>query len=122
MSVIVGLSMSACGSGTDSSSPTADTATAAVADLREKAKDAYIFTYSLVMNYRTMYKQAIECAASLEGNRNYRVTFPAGQEPPVRGFWSLTLYNDKHLFHPNALNAIRWAPITRTSNAATTAP
>jgi hypothetical protein len=21
----------------------------------------------------------------------------------VRGFWSLTLYNDKHLFHPNDL-------------------
>ncbi|RDH74246.1 DUF1254 domain-containing protein [Mycolicibacterium moriokaense] len=40
---------------------------------------------------------------SLQGNRNYRVTFPAGGEPPVRGFWSLTLYNDKHLFHPNDL-------------------
>ena len=22
----------------------------------------------------------------------------------MRGFWSLTLYNDKHLFHPNDLN------------------
>lgn len=42
--------------------------------------------------------------APLEGNRNYRVTFAAGQEPPVRGFWSLTLYNDKHFFHPNPLN------------------
>ena len=29
---------------------------------------------------------------------------PPGQTPPVRGFWSLTLYNDKHLFHPNPLN------------------
>jgi hypothetical protein len=38
----------------------------------------------------------------LQGNRNYRVTFT--EEPPVRGFWSLTLYNDKHLFHPNDLN------------------
>ena len=26
-----------------------------------------------------------------------------GQEPPVNGFWSLTLYNDQHLFHPNDL-------------------
>jgi hypothetical protein len=23
--------------------------------------------------------------------------------PPVKGFWSLTLYNDRHLFNPNAL-------------------
>jgi hypothetical protein len=23
--------------------------------------------------------------------------------PPVKGFWSLTLYNEYHLFHPNAL-------------------
>ena len=22
----------------------------------------------------------------------------------MRGFWSLTVYNDKHLFHPNSLN------------------
>ncbi|MHC9295194.1 DUF1254 domain-containing protein [Mycobacterium sp. LTG2003] len=42
--------------------------------------------------------------APLNGNRSYRVTFPAGQEPPVKGFWSLTLYNDKHFFHPNQLN------------------
>jgi len=42
--------------------------------------------------------------APLEGGRNYKVTFPVGQEPPVNGFWSLTLYNDKHLFSPNRLN------------------
>jgi hypothetical protein len=24
--------------------------------------------------------------------------------PPVRGFWSLTLYNEHHFFHPNGLN------------------
>lgn len=40
----------------------------------------------------------------LSGASNYSVTFAAGQEPPVQGFWSLTLYNDKHLFHPNSLN------------------
>lgn len=40
----------------------------------------------------------------LSGASSYSVTFPAGQEPPVNGFWSLTLYNDKHLFHPNELN------------------
>jgi hypothetical protein len=52
--------------------------------------------------------------APLDGNRNYRVTFPAGQEPPVRGFWSLTLYNDKHLFHPNQMN--RYSVGTKNKN------
>ncbi|AVA34135.1 hypothetical protein ACUXAV_003344 [Cupriavidus metallidurans] len=41
--------------------------------------------------------------AALNGASNYEIVFPAGQEPPVNGFWSLTLYNDKHLFHPNNL-------------------
>jgi hypothetical protein len=39
----------------------------------------------------------------LEGGSTYEITFPAGEEPPVNGFWSLTLYNDKHLFHANEL-------------------
>jgi hypothetical protein len=39
----------------------------------------------------------------LDGKSTYAVTFPKGQTPPVNGFWSLTLYNDKHLFHPNNL-------------------
>ena len=34
----------------------------------------------------------------------YTVTFPKGQVPPVKGFWSLTLYNDLKFFHPNPLN------------------
>ena len=42
--------------------------------------------------------------AQLHGANGYAVTFPAGQTPPVRGFWSMTLYNDKHLFHANPLN------------------
>jgi hypothetical protein len=41
--------------------------------------------------------------AKLDGNSSYAVTFPAEQEPPVEGFWSLTLYNQHHFFHPNAL-------------------
>lgn len=39
----------------------------------------------------------------LEGSKTYSVTFAAGQEPPVKGFWSLTLYNEHHFFHPNDL-------------------
>ncbi len=42
--------------------------------------------------------------ARLDGSKAYAITFAAGQEPPVNGFWSLTLYNDKHLFHSNPLN------------------
>jgi len=41
--------------------------------------------------------------AKLDGNSSYTVTFPVGQEPAVEGFWSLTLYNQHHFFHPNAL-------------------
>lgn len=39
----------------------------------------------------------------LVGSGNYELTFAAGQEPPVNGFWSLTLYNEHHFFHPNDL-------------------
>jgi hypothetical protein len=39
----------------------------------------------------------------LSGRNSYEITFAKGQLPPVKGFWSLTLYNDLHLFHPNAL-------------------
>lgn len=50
----------------------------------------------------------------LEGSKSYSVTFAAGQEPPVNGFWSLTLYNDKHLFSPNPLN--RYSLGTKNKN------
>jgi len=39
----------------------------------------------------------------LIGSHSYAVTFPPNQLPPVRGFWSLTLYNEHHFFHPNEL-------------------
>jgi hypothetical protein len=31
------------------------------------------------------------------------VTFAKDQTPPVRGFWSLTLYNEHHFFVPNEI-------------------
>ena len=40
----------------------------------------------------------------LSGDSLYAIRFPAGQLPPVDGFWSLTMYNEHHFFHPNALN------------------
>jgi hypothetical protein len=39
----------------------------------------------------------------LDGASSYTVTFPKGQLPPVKGFWSLTMYNPEHFFYPNAL-------------------
>jgi hypothetical protein len=39
----------------------------------------------------------------LVGKSSYEVTFPKGQLPPVKGFWSLTVYNPEHFFYPNAL-------------------
>jgi hypothetical protein len=40
----------------------------------------------------------------LEGKSSYAVTFWKGQLPPVRGFWSLTIYNPEHLFYANEMN------------------
>jgi hypothetical protein len=37
----------------------------------------------------------------LSGQSSYTITF--AKVPPVKGFWSLTLYNSVHMFHPNAL-------------------
>ena len=39
----------------------------------------------------------------LDGKSSYSVTFANDQLPPVKGFWSLTLYNPRHFFYPNAL-------------------
>ena len=39
----------------------------------------------------------------LVGKSSYEVTFPKGQLPPAKGFWSLTVYNPEHFFYPNAL-------------------
>jgi len=39
----------------------------------------------------------------LHSGSRYTVTFASGQLPPVKGFWSLTLYNEHHFFEPNAI-------------------
>ena len=41
--------------------------------------------------------------APLDGKNEYKITFPAGALPPVKGFWSLTLYNEQHFFNPNPM-------------------
>jgi hypothetical protein len=40
----------------------------------------------------------------LYGQDAYSITFAKGELPPVKGFWSLTLYDEEHFFHPNPLN------------------
>lgn len=40
----------------------------------------------------------------LDGNSNYTITFPAGQLPPAKYFWSLTMYDNAHqLLVPNEI-------------------
>jgi len=38
------------------------------------------------------------------GERKYVVRFEKGELPPVKGFWSLTMYDASYFFVPNALN------------------
>jgi hypothetical protein len=53
---------------------------------------------------RYIYTDFDSSGKRLSGDNAYKVTFPRGQTPPVSGFWSLTLYNEQHLFSPNSLN------------------
>lgn len=39
-----------------------------------------------------------------EGSNKYVMRFPKGQLPPVEGFWSLTMYDDKYFFVSNPIN------------------
>jgi hypothetical protein len=52
---------------------------------------------------RYFYQDLDAAGERLNGTRRYTVTFPTGQLPPVKGFWSLTRYNEHHFFHPNDL-------------------
>jgi hypothetical protein len=55
---------------------------------------------------------------ALRGDRAYTITFPKCETPPVQGYWSLTLYDDKFALVPNGINrnaisprnALRYAP------------
>lgn len=47
------------------------------------------------------------------GAENYVLRFPAGQLPPVKGFWSLTMYDKNMFFVANPIN--RYAMSLRTN-------
>jgi len=49
------------------------------------------------------YQDLDESGTRLNGGQRYSVTFPKGELPPVKGFWSLTLYNQQHFFAENSL-------------------
>ncbi len=42
--------------------------------------------------------------SAYDGANKYVMRFAKGQLPPVRGFWSLTMYNDKYFFVDNPIN------------------
>lgn len=43
-------------------------------------------------------------ARAYHGANKYVLTFPKGYLPPVRGFWSVTMYNDQYFFVDNPIN------------------
>jgi hypothetical protein len=49
------------------------------------------------------YQDLDDSGQRLNGAHRYTIMFAQDQTPPVRGFWSLTLYNDRHFFEPNEL-------------------
>ncbi len=46
----------------------------------------------------------------LDGLRKYILHFDKGEQPPVKGFWSVTMYNPEYGFVPNALNRYQVSP------------
>jgi hypothetical protein len=50
----------------------------------------------------------------LNGGHSYTVTFAKGALPPVKGFWSLTMYNEHHFFEPN--NLVRYSLGTKNKD------
>src|SRR5262249_6268987 len=49
------------------------------------------------------YQDLDEAGGRLNGKNRYTVTFAKDALPPVKGFWSLTMYNKEHFFEPNPI-------------------
>ncbi|MEO6947216.1 MAG: DUF1254 domain-containing protein [Nitrobacter sp.] len=50
------------------------------------------------------YQDLDASGARLNSANRYVVTFAKNQTPPVRGFWSLSIYNEHHFFIKNPIN------------------
>jgi hypothetical protein len=50
-----------------------------------------------------LYRDLDSQGQQIHGKSLYSITFAKGQLPPVKGFWSLTLYNEHHFFNKNPL-------------------
>lgn len=61
-----------------------------------------------------IYQDRDDSGARLDGNNRYTVRFEKGELPPVKGFWSLTLYNTQHFFAPNEFH--RYSLGTKNKN------
>ena len=46
---------------------------------------------------------------ALDGSHQYRMHFEKSEIPPVRAFWSVTMYSEDGYFVPNAIDASRSA-------------
>jgi len=55
----------------------------------------------------------------LDGSRRYVLHFDKGAQPPVKGFWSVTMYDREYFFVPNPLNRYQISP---TQSPVTTNP
>jgi len=53
---------------------------------------------------RYFYQDLDENGGRLDSRSRYTVTFASGGLPPVKGFWSLSLYNAEHFFEDNAIH------------------
>jgi hypothetical protein len=58
------------------------------------------------------YSKVDSTGATLNGANNYTLTFPKGEQPPVKGFWSITMYeiDNGWWFVPNVLNKFTVSP------------
>jgi hypothetical protein len=52
---------------------------------------------------RYIYQDLDESRVRLNGGSRYTLTFAKGELPPVKGFWSLTLYDRHHFFVSNEI-------------------
>jgi len=59
-----------------------------------------------------VYPTSLKPAAGGEynGANKYVVHFPKGMTPPVKGFWSITMYDQDYFFVPNVLNRYSISP------------